>query len=116
MEATFFRRSFETLIVEKFTSGVLGLGDAVGYQNNTIAGVQAVVVALVARIRQQTHRQIAVGRAEDFVLANQQRRHVPAVDVFELTVAPQAGDDQGRILFADTFAREKAIGGSYDFR
>ena len=54
-------------------------------------------------------------RADDFAVANQQGRHVAAVDIFQLSVALDASDDHSRVFFANVFVGEEAIGSGHDF-
>jgi hypothetical protein len=46
---------------------------------------------------------------EHFVATDPHRWNVSAVDVFQIAVVAQAGDDHGRVLLADVFVGEEAI-------
>src|SRR5439155_22600022 len=96
-------------------AGQCGVGSAVGGEDEAVSGMQIVVIAFVGGIGQQTYGQIAMPRADDFAVANQQGRHVAAVDIFQFSVALDAGDDHGRVFFADVFVGEEAIGSGHDF-
>ena len=107
---------FEALVVEEFAFGIFGFSHAVGDQDQAVPGVQAVAVAFVHRVRQQADGQTSVRGADDLAAADQQRRNVAAVYVFEFAVAAQAGDDHGRVFFTDALAGEEAIGGIDNLR
>ena len=71
---------------EEIATRVFSVGNAVSHQNQAIPGVKTDVVALVGGIGQQADGQVAMGRADHLMIANQQRRHVAAVYVFHFPI------------------------------
>src|SRR5947208_13070414 len=89
----FCRYSFQPRVPKEPAARVPGLGDSVRYQNQSVAGMQAAMIALVGRVRQQSNRKISVRWPDYLMVAHQQRWHMPAIDVFELPVTPNSRHD-----------------------
>src|SRR5204863_3017889 len=87
----------------------LGFSNHIPDKFKTITLMMTVTVAIVGRVRQMRDRQIAVQRTNHLAATNQQRGNVSAINVFEVSVTTQAGDDDGCVLLADMFAGEEAV-------
>ncbi len=114
LAATVSRRESPKKSPEEIATGVFGVGNAVSHQNQAIPGVQTDVVALVGGIGQQADGQVAMGRANHLVIADQQRRHVAAVHVFHLPITLKPRNDQGRVFLADMLVGEESVGRSHN--
>ena len=101
--------SFQAEVFEKISHGVFRFGDAIGHENEAVAGFHLAARAFESRIGEQSHRHVPMRRTNHFSGANQQRRHVAAVHVFEFAIAPQAHQQHGRIFFADKLLGEEAV-------
>src|SRR6185312_6883980 len=104
LRATLLCRRFQSLVVEKFAGSVFGFSDAICYKNQSVTTVQAVVVALVSRVGQQTDRQVSVRRTNDFIVANQERRYMSTIDVFQFSIMAQTSNDDSCVFCSDAFA------------
>ena len=110
LERRSFRRYFlKPLVIVKLSVRVLGFGDAIGDQDESVARFQMDVIPFVGRIRQQSHRQIPMLRAALPGAGNQQWRYMPAVYVLQFPVLPNLGDDDRRIFFAQVLLRKEPV-------
>src|SRR5208282_5365693 len=65
------RRRFQAKVLEEISQGILGLGNAIGHEDEAIPRLELAAGALKGGIGQQAHRYIAVGRTHYFAATDQ---------------------------------------------
>ena len=78
------------------------------------SGVGGLAEQLAAGVRSVPGRAVR-GTADQFA-RDQKRRNVSAINIFQLSVWPDPGNDDGRVLLTDVLLREEAIDGGHDLR
>src|SRR5215470_43504 len=91
----------KALVIKEFAFSIFGFCNAVGHQNQSVTGMQAIAIALIDGIGEQANWQATVRRPNDLPTADQTRRNMAAVHVFEFAVAPQERDYHRGIFFTD---------------
>ena len=72
------------------------------------------MIALVGGVGEQADGQVAMGRADHLVIANQQRRHMAAVHVLHFPITLKPHNDQGRAFLAHMLVGEESVGRSHN--
>src|ERR1700739_3959016 len=100
------KEGLEGGLAELLAAMVFGLGDAVGEEEDAVAGREPGEPGFVRRTRLESDDEVAFGEAFCSRRGDDDRGDVAAVEVFDSSVGPDLEQDHGGIFAAAAIAQE----------
>jgi hypothetical protein len=100
---------FQPEVLIKLAHRVFRLGNAIGHENEAVAGFHLAPGALEGRVGEQPHRDISMRRTDHLSGTDKKRLHMSAIHIFKLAVAPQSNQQHGSVFLAYKLFGEETV-------